>query len=96
MLNIDRDSGLLREANYQASPNCDDRPSVVEPELLVVHSISLPPGEYGAVHICEFFQNKLDIQEHEYFEHRHADAGPDPSLLFLFVKCVCKSASTVR
>ncbi len=68
MLNIDRDSGLLREATYHPSPNCDDRPASVDPELLVVHSISLPPGEYGARHICDFFQNKLDIEQHEYFE----------------------------
>ena len=68
MLKIDRDSGLLREATYHASPNCDDRPSAAGPELLVVHSISLPPGEYSGVHICEFFQNKLDIEQHEYFE----------------------------
>ena len=29
------------------SPNCDDRPENVEPDTVVIHAISLPPGEYG-------------------------------------------------
>ena len=68
MLHIDNNSGLLREASFCASPNCDERPASVQPELLVVHSISLPPGEYGGTHIRDFFQNKLDTTAHEYFE----------------------------
>ncbi len=68
MLHIDPISGLLREAGFYASPNCDERPESTAPELLVVHSISLPPGEYGGTHIQDFFQNKLDVSAHPYFQ----------------------------
>ena len=39
-------SGLLSAAAYVSSPNCDERPGGTSIGLLVVHSISLPPGEY--------------------------------------------------
>lgn len=71
MLQIDRQSGLLVDAAYYPSPNCDDRPESVEPDLLVVHSISLPPGNYGGSYIRDFFQNQLDVSAHPYFEQIH-------------------------
>src|SRR5437879_12181801 len=39
--------GLLPQARYIASPNCDERPPGAAITLLVLHSISLPPGQYG-------------------------------------------------
>jgi AmpD protein len=39
--------GLAEGVRYIASPNCDDRPPGAETTLLVLHSISLPPGQYG-------------------------------------------------
>ncbi|MFK8028890.1 MAG: 1,6-anhydro-N-acetylmuramyl-L-alanine amidase AmpD [Gammaproteobacteria bacterium] len=68
MLDIDPRSGLLGEAAYHPSPNCDERPSEIDIDLLVVHSISLPPGEYGGSFICDFFQNKLAPNAHPYFQ----------------------------
>ena len=50
------------------SPNCDDRPAGTEVSLLVVHSISLPPGEYGGDAIEHFFTNRLDPGAHPYFQ----------------------------
>jgi len=59
--------GLLRPAVQSPSPNQDDRPPGVEPELIVIHSISLPPGEFGGPHIRELFTNSLDWDAHPYF-----------------------------
>ena len=49
------------------SPNHDERPSGVEITLVVLHSISLPPGEYGGDGIERLFTNRLDPQAHPYF-----------------------------
>jgi AmpD protein len=51
-----------------ASPNHDARPPETPIELLVIHSISLPPNEYGGDAIERFFTNVLDHSEHPYFE----------------------------
>lgn len=49
------------------SPNCDDRPPNTEISLIVLHSISLPPGRYGGEAIERLFTNRLDPQAHPYF-----------------------------
>ena len=53
---------------YVESPNQDERPDGEEPTLLVVHSISLPPVEYGGDAIERFFTNCLDPAAHPYFQ----------------------------
>jgi AmpD protein len=60
--------GWLEGARRVESPNCDDRPADTEISLLIVHSISLPPGEYGGDAIERFFTNRLDPRAHPYFE----------------------------
>ena len=50
-----------------ASPNCDARPPGVEAELIVVHGISLPPGEFGGPWIEHLFANTLPADAHPYF-----------------------------
>ena len=60
--------GLLSGARYVASPNCDERPAGAAVTLLVVHAISLPPGEYGGDAIERLFTNRLDPGAHPYFE----------------------------
>lgn len=62
------DAGLLAEARYLPSPNCDDRPVDAAIELLVIHNISLPPGEFGGDAIADLFLNRLDPQAHPYYE----------------------------
>jgi AmpD protein len=64
---IDRDSGIVAGARQVSSPNCDDRPAGVVPELVVLHGISLPPGEYGGDAIDRLFTNTLDARAHPYF-----------------------------
>jgi len=49
------------------SPNQDERPAGSEISLLVVHSISLPPGEYGGDAIERLFTSRLDPAAHPYF-----------------------------
>ena len=59
--------GLLPQARYIASPNCDERSPGAAITLLVVHSISLPPGQYGGDAIERLFTNRLDPAAHPYF-----------------------------
>lgn len=65
--NIDHGTGLLRTARQVPSPNCDDRPAGVIAELIVVHGISLPPGEFGGPWIDMLFTNRLPPTQHPYF-----------------------------
>ena len=60
--------GWLAGVRRIESPNCDERPSGAEISLLVVHSISLPPGEYGGDSIERLFTNRLDPDAHPYFK----------------------------
>ncbi len=66
-LPIDVESGLLRTARQVPSPNCDDRPAGVVADLIVVHGISLPPGEFGGPWIDLLFTNQLPPDRHPYF-----------------------------
>jgi AmpD protein len=50
------------------SPNCDERPANVEVFLVILHSISLPPGQYGGDSIERLFTNRLDPHAHPYFK----------------------------
>jgi AmpD protein len=59
--------GLLRGARFTASPNCDARPQGARVSLLVLHSISLPPGAYGGDAVERLFTNRLDVQAHPFF-----------------------------
>ncbi|WP_286239676.1 1,6-anhydro-N-acetylmuramyl-L-alanine amidase AmpD [Neptuniibacter halophilus] len=53
------------------SPNCNQRPEAEEVSLLVIHNISLPPGEYGGGYVQRFFQNQLPVEDHPYFAEIH-------------------------
>jgi AmpD protein len=64
---IDVSAGWLARARRLASPNCDDRPPGMLPELIVVHGISLPPGEFGGPWIDALFTNTLAADAHPYF-----------------------------
>lgn len=60
--------GLLAGGEYIPSPNCDDRPEGPI-ELLVIHNISLPPGEFGGDGVQRLFTNTLDAAAHPYYEN---------------------------
>jgi AmpD protein len=61
-------SGLAKRARFIPSPNCDDRPPGEVVRLIVVHNISLPPGEFGGDDIVRLFCNTLDCGAHPYYE----------------------------
>ena len=58
----------LTNAKQIPSPNYDDRPNPVDISLLVIHCISLPPGEFDNPYIDQLFCNVLDPDGHPYFK----------------------------
>ena len=65
---IDLESGLIRPARQVSSSNCDARPDDAAPQVIVLHSISLPPGVFGGDEIEALFTNRLDWDAHAYFD----------------------------
>ena len=59
--------GVLEDVRFVASPNCDARPADARIELIVIHNISLPPGEFGGLGIEDLFLNRLDPTAHAYY-----------------------------
>lgn len=66
-LQVDLETGLMRGVRQIASPNYDSRPTGVEADLIVIHGISLPPGEFGGPWIDRLFTNDLPADMHPYF-----------------------------
>ena len=62
-------TGLLNTARQCPSPNHDERPDNCKPSLIVIHNISLPPGEFGGPWIDNLFTNTLDPEAHDFFEN---------------------------
>lgn len=60
-------TGLLTSARQVLSPHGDERPAGVAPELIVIHGISLPPGEFGGPWIEQLFAGVLRPGMHPYF-----------------------------
>jgi AmpD protein len=65
-ISVDRD-GMVRAAAQVPSPNFDDRPEGTAITLLVVHGISIPPGEFGGPGVVELFTNRLDPAADPYY-----------------------------
>jgi len=61
--------GWLRSARRLDSPNFNQRPNECEIALIVLHSISLPPGNYGGGEVEALFTNSLDWDAHSYFQN---------------------------
>ena len=66
-LQLDPDKAWLVDVRRISSPNCDARPDDTLIDLLVIHGISLPPGEFGGSYIDQLFTNSLNKDEHPYF-----------------------------
>ena len=60
--------GWLSCARQLPSPNFGPRPARVAIDLAVIHSISLPPGQYGTGCVQQLFTNQLDWEAHPYFQ----------------------------
>jgi len=67
VMKIDAVSGMVQGARFVLSPNCDQRPDGAAVEVLVVHSISLPPSQFGGPAIEQLFCNTLNPNEHPYY-----------------------------
>jgi AmpD protein len=61
-------NGVLEGAIQIPSPNCDERPEDAPINLLVVHNISLPPGQFGGDAVVQLFTNALDCSAHPFYE----------------------------
>ena len=58
---------LIKGIKFLKSPNFNNRPFEEEIKLIIIHSISLPPKIYGNSYVEDFFMNKLNISDHDYF-----------------------------
>lgn len=67
-LTVEVNNGWLTGVCISPSPNYNQRPDGAEISLVVVHNISLPPGEFGTGCVSQFFCNQLDHSAHPYFE----------------------------
>jgi len=61
-------SGWLPGARHLPSPNCDARPEGTAIELIVIHNISLPPGQFDGEAVIDLFTNRLDWDAHPYYQ----------------------------
>src|SRR6185312_13047002 len=66
-MKVDTATGLLAGVRQVLSPHFDARPGNVVAELIVVHGISLPPGEFGGGWIDKLFTGNLPGDAHPYF-----------------------------
>jgi len=66
-MRINIDTGLLEEATYHASPNHNERPERGRVDLLVIHNISLPAGEFGTDYVRQLFMNEINCDLHPDF-----------------------------
>ena len=69
-LQVDQATHLLSGARQVLSPYFDERPTGMVPELLIVHGISLPPGEFGGPWIDRLFTGTLPADAHPEFRER--------------------------
>lgn len=67
-MRIDTATGLVEGVRFVYSPNCDARPPPAGIDVLIIHAISLPPGQYGGPGIEQLFCNGLDPDEHPYYK----------------------------
>ena len=61
-------AGWYRFARRLTSPNFGPRPDCAQTDLIVIHSISLPPGEFGGDAVQRLFTNQLDWSAHPYYQ----------------------------
>jgi len=59
--------GWLGRARRISSPNCDERPALAAPTLLVIHNISLPPHRFDGDGVIDLFLNRLDFAAHPFY-----------------------------
>ncbi|MBH43994.1 MAG: 1,6-anhydro-N-acetylmuramyl-L-alanine amidase AmpD [Gammaproteobacteria bacterium] len=68
MLKLNKTNSVLLNAEYLPSNNCDNRPTDVEIDTIILHCISLPEGNYSTDYVIDFFLNKLNLNAHSSFQ----------------------------
>ena len=69
-MRVETSTGLLAGVKQVLSPYFDARPSGLRPDLIVLHGISLPPGEFGGPWIARLFTGNLPAAAHPEFVER--------------------------
>ena len=64
---VNAQTGLIDNARLCISPNRDARPAGLSLNTVILHGISLPPGDFGGGEIEALFLNQLDWDAHPYF-----------------------------
>lgn len=67
-MSIDLSSGLWHQAVFLPSPFCNTRPAGLPISLMVVHAISLPPGQFVGDDVVDLFTGNLDCKKHPYYQ----------------------------
>jgi len=80
-MQVDKVRGLLHGVRCALSPNYDARPAEAAINALVIHAISMPPGEYGSTDVERFFCNDLDFTCHPFY--REVDGVTVSAHLFI-------------
>ncbi len=62
------EQGWLDSVSRVVSPNYNQRPKDTNVNTIIIHSISLPPGQYGGQEVSDFFVNQLESDKHPYFQ----------------------------
>jgi len=65
---INKETGRIYPARWVESPNFDERPKGMVPNLLVVHGISLPPNQFGGKGIEQLFTNQINPSVHPFYQ----------------------------
>jgi AmpD protein len=66
-MRIDTQTGLLNVASFYATSHCDARSDAKDVSLIVLHGISLPPGQFGSDDVIALFQGRLNCEKHPYY-----------------------------
>jgi AmpD protein len=66
-MKVNSATGLIEDVAYYGTEHTNHRPANVAASLLVVHAISLPPGQFGGDDVIHLFQGNLDIETHPYY-----------------------------
>lgn len=67
MMKLNLETGWLEGISHCPSPHYDERPIGMDIDLIVIHGISLPPGEFGGPFIDQLFTQTLASEAHPYF-----------------------------
>ena len=64
-------NGIFTDAEFVNSDHADQRPDATDISVLVIHNISLPPGQFGGPYVQQLFTGSLSAQAHPFFNQIH-------------------------